>query len=166
MQPSERGYYPSYSVTAAKAIKRSGSFRIDTNAAPQDHKLNSGIWSKLKKRTRNIALTKNDLYVVTGYADRHNCHVLFLSGRDGCCYAKTYDWLVEHVGHNVSWSLNMRKTKDFRKDSIVKEELFWDIVAPNFNVVGVFDDRPQVLQMWHELKLPNVICVGNPFNEF
>ena len=104
--------------------------------------------------------------VVTGYADRHNCHVLFLSGRDGCCYDKTYDWLVKHVGHDVSWSLNMRKTKDFRKDSIVKEELFWDIVAPNFNVVGVFDDRPQVLQVWHELKLPNVICVGNPFISF
>ena len=104
--------------------------------------------------------------VVTGYADRHNCHVLFLSGRDGCCYDKTYDWLVKHVGHDVSWSLNMRKTKDFRKDSIVKEELFWDIVAPNFNVVGVFDDRPQVLQMWYELKLPNVICVGNPFISF
>ncbi len=104
--------------------------------------------------------------VVTGYADRHNCHVLFLSGRDGCCYDKTYDWLVKHVGHDVSWSLNMRKTKDFRKDSIVKEELFWDIVAPNFNVVGVFDDRPQVLQVWHELKLPNVICVGNPFIRF
>ncbi len=59
--------------------------------------------------------------VVTGYADRHNCHVLFLSGRDGCCYAKTHDWLVKHVGHDVSWSLNMRKTKDFRKDSIVIE---------------------------------------------
>ena len=98
----------SYSVTAAKAIKRSGSFRTDTrvntfsqalnkdylnsgydkghlfpradatndkseyqsflytNAAPQDQKLNSGIWSKLEKRTRNIALTKNDVYVVTG----------------------------------------------------------------------------------------------------
>ena len=104
--------------------------------------------------------------VVTGYADRHNCHILFLSGRDGCCYAKTHDWLAEHVGHNVSWSLNMRKTKDFRKDSIIKEEIFWNVVAPNFNVVGVFDDRPQVLQVWHELKLPNVICVGNPFISF
>ena len=104
--------------------------------------------------------------VVTGYADRHNCRILFLSGRDGCCYAKTYDWLTEHVGHDISWSLNMRKTKDVRKDNIVKEELFWDIVAPNYNVVGVFDDRPQVLQMWHELKLPNVICVGNPFISF
>ena len=104
--------------------------------------------------------------VVTGYADRHNCHIVFLSGRDGCCYAKTYDWIAKYVGHDISWTLNMRKTKDFRKDSIVKEEIFWNIVAPNYNVIGVFDDRPQVLQVWHELKLPNVICVGNPFISF
>lgn len=104
--------------------------------------------------------------VVTGYADRHNCHIVFLSGRDGCCYAKTYDWIAKYFGHDISWTLNMRKTKDFRKDCIVKEEIFWNVVAPKYNVIGVFDDRPQVLQMWHELKLPNVICVGNPFNEF
>ncbi len=104
--------------------------------------------------------------VVTGYADRHNCHIVFLSGRDGCCYAKTYDWIAKYVGHDISWSLNMRKTKDFRKDCIVKEEIFWNFVAPKYKVIGVFDDRPQVLQMWHELKLSNVICVGNPFNEF
>ena len=104
--------------------------------------------------------------VVTGYADRHNCHIVFLSGRDGCCYAKTYDWIAKYVGHDISWTLNMRKTKDFRKDCIVKEEIFWNVVAPKYNVIGVFDDRPQVLQMWHELKLPNVICVGNPFLSF
>ena len=104
--------------------------------------------------------------IVTGYANKHNCHIVFLSGRDGCCFAKTYDWLSKYVGHDISWSLNMRKTKDNRKDNIVKEEIFWNIVAPNYNVIGVFDDRPQVLQMWHELKLPNVICVGNPFISF
>ena len=60
----------------------------------------------------------------------------------------------------------MRNKNDTRKDRIVKEEIFWNVVAPKYNVIGVFDDRPQVLQMWHELKLPNVICVSNPFNEF
>ena len=104
--------------------------------------------------------------VVTGYADRHNCHIVFLSGRDGCCYDKTREWLDKHIGNDVPWILSMRTEKDNRKDSIVKEEIFWNIVAPNYNVVGVFDDRPQVLQMWYELKLPNVICVGNPFISF
>ena len=60
----------------------------------------------------------------------------------------------------------MRNKNDTRKDRIVKEEIFWNVVAPKYNVIGVFDYRPQVLQMWHELKLPNVICVGNPFISF
>lgn len=104
--------------------------------------------------------------IVTGYADKHNCNIVFLSGRDGCCYDKTRDWLDKYIGNDVQWILSMRAEKDNRKDSIVKEEIFWNIVAPNYNVIGVFDDRPQVLQMWHELKLPNVICVGNPFISF
>ena len=104
--------------------------------------------------------------IVTGYANKHNCNIVFLSGRDGCCYDKTRDWLDKYIGNDVQWILSMRAEKDNRKDSIVKEEIFWNIVAPNYNVLGVFDDRPQVLQMWHELKLPNVICVGNPFISF
>ena len=104
--------------------------------------------------------------IVTGYANKHNCSIVFLSGRDGCCYDKTRDWLDKYIGNDVQWILSMRAEKDNRKDSIVKEEIFWNIVAPNYNVLGVFDDRPQVLQMWHELKLPNVICVGNPFISF
>ena len=104
--------------------------------------------------------------IVTGYANKHNCNIVFLSGRDGCCYDKTRDWLDKYIGNDVQWILSMRAEKDNRKDSIVKEEIFWNIVAPNYNVMGVFDDRPQVLQMWHELKLPNVICVGNPFISF
>ena len=104
--------------------------------------------------------------IVKSCADKHNCHIVFLSGRDGCCYDKTRDWITKYIGHDISWTLDMRKENDNRKDSIVKEEIFWNIVAPNYNVIGVFDDRLQVLQMWHELKLPNVICVGNPFISF
>lgn len=104
--------------------------------------------------------------IVKSYVNKHNCHIVFLSGRDGCCYDKTREWLDKHIGNGVSWILSMRPEKDNRKDNVVKEEIFWNIVAPNYNVIGVFDDRPQVLQMWHELKLPNVICVGNPFISF
>ena len=60
----------------------------------------------------------------------------------------------------------MRKENDNRKDSIVKEEIFWNSVAPDYNVKAVFDDRPQVVRLWHDLKIENVICVGEPFIEF
>ena len=104
--------------------------------------------------------------VITAYVNRKNCYIAFLSGRDGRCYNKTHDWITKYIGHDISWTLDMRKENDARKDRVIKEEIFWDKIAPNYNVIGVFDDRPQVLQMWHELKLPNIICVGNPFEEF
>jgi hypothetical protein len=47
----------------------------------------------------------------------------------------------------------MRPAADSRKDSIVKAELFWEHVAPHWNVRGVIDDRDQVVAMWRALGL-------------
>lgn len=91
-------------------------------------------------------------------------HIIFVSGRDGSCYKKTEEWLMKHTGL-PNFDLYTREAGDSRKDSIIKEELFWTF-ANDYNIVGVLDDRPQVIRMWHELKVPNVICVGNPYIEF
>lgn len=104
--------------------------------------------------------------LILSYAEKHKCEIVFLSGRDSCCRKETYDWLAKHIGHDISWLLFMRKENDNRKDSIVKEEIFWNSVAPDYNVKAVFDDRPQVVRLWHDLKIENVICVGEPFIEF
>lgn len=90
--------------------------------------------------------------------------IICVSGRDGICYDLTKEWLDKNKIPN--WYLFMRKEGDIRKDTIIKEEIFWDKIADNYNVVGVVDDRPSVVRMWHELKIPNVICVGNPYVEF
>ena len=92
-------------------------------------------------------------------------HIIFLSGRDSVCRQETLDWLKTNLTIQ-QFSLFMRKENDMRKDSIIKEELFWSHVEPNYNVIGLFDDRPQVIRLWHELKIPNIICVGNPYLEF
>ena len=47
----------------------------------------------------------------------------------------------------------MRREGDNRKDSIVKHELFWKVVAPHWNVIGVLDDRQQVVDMWRSMGL-------------
>lgn len=89
--------------------------------------------------------------------------IIVLSGRDGVCYPETKKWLVDNkVEHD---DLIMRAKDDMRKDSVIKEELFWKHIAPNYNVVGVFDDRPQVVRMWMELGV-KVFSVGNPYKEF
>ena len=53
-----------------------------------------------------------------------------------------------------------------RKDTTVKEEIFWDSIADKYNVVAVIDDRPSVVRMWYDIGIPNVVCVGNPWEEF
>ena len=93
--------------------------------------------------------------------------IIFMSGRDEICRDITLSWLDYHLTFEVpSSSLFMRPHKDFRKDCLIKEELFKKNVATSFNVRAVVDDRPQVVRMWYDIGIPKVICVGNPWKEF
>lgn len=49
--------------------------------------------------------------------------------------------------------LFMRADDDNRSDDVVKHELFWTHVAPNYNVKFVLDDRDQVVRMWRKIGL-------------
>lgn len=90
--------------------------------------------------------------------------ILVVSGRDGVCKGLTEEWLNKNMVPFDEFFI--RPEGDTRKDTIVKEEIFWNDIATRYNVVGVVDDRPSVVRMWHELKIPNIICVGNPWVEF
>ena len=104
--------------------------------------------------------------LVLAYAEKHKCEIVFLSGRDSVCRDKTEEWIKKNVSKTLDFELYMRKSKDNRKDYFVKKDLFFDHVEPAYNVKAVFDDRPQVVRLWHNLKIENVICVGEPFIEF
>jgi predicted kinase len=81
--------------------------------------------------------------------------IVFVSGRKDDCRKETEEWLRKTFGFNPEYELPlfMRKAGDNRKDSIVKRELFDAHVRNNYNVVGVLDDRNQVVEMWRELGL-------------
>jgi predicted kinase len=79
--------------------------------------------------------------------------VIFCSGRTDGCYDATEAWLQEHVGVPYE-GLFMRKSGDQRKDSIVKVEIFDERIRRFYNIVGVFDDRAQVVAAWRKLGLP------------
>lgn len=90
--------------------------------------------------------------------------IIVVSGRDGVCKGLTEEWLDCNMVPFDEFFI--RPEGDTRKDTIIKEEIFWRDIALSYNVVGVVDDRPSVVRMWHDLKIPNVICVGNPWMEF
>lgn len=78
--------------------------------------------------------------------------VIFCSGRKELCYQESYDWLQEHVQVPIE-GLFMRPATDMRKDSLVKVDLFNEHIRDNYTVVGVWDDRDQVVKAWRELGL-------------
>lgn len=89
--------------------------------------------------------------------------IILVSGREGVCRADTGEWLYRW---KISYhDLFMRDEGDYRKDSIIKEEIFWGCIADHYNVRFVIDDRPSVCRMWMDLGL-KVFNVGNPYVEF
>lgn len=78
--------------------------------------------------------------------------IVFMSGRSEDCRKDTTRWL-EEVGGFTNPTLFMRKSRDTRKDSTVKHELFNEHIRDNYCVKGVFDDRAQVVAMWRAMGL-------------
>lgn len=96
--------------------------------------------------------------------------IIIMSGRDSVCRDATKSWLIENAikyGANCGFKfdLYMRVADDMRKDTIVKEELFFTHVDGNYKVKAVFDDRPAVCRTWMELGLRVIHC-GNPYINF
>ena len=76
---------------------------------------------------------------------------IVMSGRDGSCRDITIKWLEDN---NIKYdSLLMRGEDDFRKDSIVKKELFDNHIKDKYFIEYVLDDRNQVVDMWRDMGL-------------
>lgn len=99
---------------------------------------------------------------------KYQSHIVFLSGRNYICYDITYNWLLDNIGGNLNmnFSLLMRSDNDNRNDRIVKEELFFNNVAPYYNVIAAIDDRPRVIRLWKDIGIPIVLDVSKSYLEF
>lgn len=74
--------------------------------------------------------------------------IIVFSGRSDECFFDTRAWLDTNTIHFTS--LHMRKAGDYRKDSIVKKELYEEHVKDKFDLICILDDRDQVVKMWRE----------------
>jgi|APSaa5957512535_1039671.scaffolds.fasta_scaffold04366_12 predicted kinase len=76
--------------------------------------------------------------------------IIYLSGRDGVCYDDTLNWLRvnEFPDHD---NLFMRAAGNCEKDSIIKEDIFWEHIASQNNVIMCIDDRDSVVSLWRSL---------------
>jgi hypothetical protein len=77
--------------------------------------------------------------------------IILVSGRSDESMKLTLAWLAEH---DVPYaSVLMRKAGDFRKDAIVKQELYEAHIEPYYEVQFVLEDRNQAVEMWRGLGL-------------
>lgn len=91
--------------------------------------------------------------------------IIFVSGRPEDYRQETEGWLHDHAISLATepHPLFMRKTGDFRKDAIVKTEIYQSKIEPFYNVLFCVDDRQQVVDAWRELGLTCLQCAPGAF---
>lgn len=87
--------------------------------------------------------------------------IIFVSGRPEQYRKITREWLVK-FGY-ASPLLFMRKDGDFRKDAIIKEEIYREHIEPDYEVMFCIDDRKQVVDMWRSIGLTCLQCAEGNF---
>ena len=132
-----RKYEPNTDLPKAVIFDVDGTLMDNTGRSPFD-------WSRVHEDVpkQHVKLLW-DAMNAAGYV------CLVVSGRDGVCRDATLASL-NAAGINP-FELFQRKEGDCRKDAIIKEEIFWEHIAPRFNVQLVIDDRKQVVEMWRRL---------------
>lgn len=77
--------------------------------------------------------------------------LIMISGRDESCREETIKWLEKH---EICFDkIYMRPAGDFRKDFEIKKEIYENHIRGKYNVIAVFDDRNQVVDLWRSLGL-------------
>lgn len=89
--------------------------------------------------------------------------IVIMSGRSDLCKAESERWLIDN---NIPYDdIFMRRAEidKGRKDNIVKHDLFWEFVAPKYDIQFCLDDRQQVVDFTRDvLKIPVLqVAPGN-----
>jgi len=84
--------------------------------------------------------------------------VVVVSSREFIWRDQAIDWLTRH---DIPYDgLYLRITGDYRKDTIVKAEMWQYLVDDGFTPVAAWDDKQSVLDVWTEHGVAEVHLVG------
>lgn len=133
-------YVPDQNLPPVVLVDIDGTVALMDGRRPYD-------WHRVGEDTPNHAV----IAAVRAMAAAGNA-IVYVSGRDEVCRPDTEAWLDLYVGVPHQ-GLYMREQGDSRKDAIVKREIFDREISERWRVIGVFDDRQQVVKMWRALGL-------------
>lgn len=133
-------YVPQVGAATAVMVDLDGTVALMCGRSPFDE-------SRVHEDRPNRAVVET---VRAMYRAGHE--VIFCSARTEGCREATETWLQKHIGVPYV-GLYMRSVGDGRRDSVVKLELFDQHIRKFWDVVGVFDDRGQVVTAWRSIGL-------------
>ena len=135
---------PSYNGTQGKG--KTVILDVDGTLASMEGVRGPFEWDKvgLDKPRENVIILSRMLWN-EGY------NIVVMSGRDRSCYEETAKWLIRNKVPFTT--LYQREEGDQRPDAVIKEELFWNHVADNYDVKFVVDDRNQMVDRWRAIGL-------------
>jgi len=138
--PEPTHYVPPEGVPEAFLVDVDGTVAVMATRSPYDE-------SRVSEDTPNEPVIR-----VVRALHAAGYRIVFCSGRTDACRADTVAWLAAHVGVPYE-ALHMRIAGDQRKDSIVKSEIFDKHIRHAYRVVGVLDDRDQVVAFYRSIGL-------------
>lgn len=78
--------------------------------------------------------------------------IVVVSGRDAVCRTDSEQWLRENLQR--PFTLYMRAGGDYRRDEVVKRELWETHIKGKQDVRLAFDDRDRCVKLWRSLGIP------------
>jgi hypothetical protein len=78
--------------------------------------------------------------------------IIFCSGRIDKYEQQTRSFLTQHLRY-IPYQLFLRRDGDFRKDNVLKEEVYRSKIEPYYEVLFVLEDRDVCVQMFRSIGL-------------
>lgn len=66
----------------------------------------------------------------------------------------TTEWLKNTIPADIPWTLHMRPQGDYRKDTLVKTDIYNRLTDYGIEIIGAIDDNPAILALWDSLGIP------------
>lgn len=134
------------SISCNESLPDCVIFDIDGTLAHMGDR-NPFDWKRVGEDTVDKSTAAIASYV---WDTKTNPTVIICTGRDSTSGYMTQKWLGENE-IDYDW-FHIRREKDMRPDWVVKEEM-WRDIATKYNIVGMFDDRLQVVRRARALGL-------------
>lgn len=138
---------------------------IDHRIKYIDGSLGKKDWDRFYSECGNDKANEWCLHIINSFVSLRNVltpsmKILFVTGRPEKIKDITIEWIGKHFERHFKndYEIFMRKNNDFRKDCIIKKEIYEEHIKDKYDVLFCLEDRQQVVDMWRSLRLVCLQC--------